>query len=106
MNAKIKNRYQPRAAIIKALSHPTRLFIVDELSRSHRCVCELTEMIGDDISTVSRHLTVLRNAGIVSNEKLGLQVFYQLQMPCLANFFSCIESVLKTNAKEPDELQE
>ena len=100
MDSKTKSRYEAKAKIIKAMSHPTRLFIVDELSRSERCVCELTEMVGDDMSTVSKHLSVLSNAGIVSAEKQGTQVFYSLRVPCVLRFFSCVESVLKTNAKE------
>ena len=100
MKQEIRTRYAARAAIIKAMSHPTRLFIVDELSRDERCVCELTEMIGDDISTVSKHLTVLKNAGIVAGEKRGMQVFYSLRVPCVLNFFSCVESVLETNIRE------
>ena len=57
--------------VIKALAHPTRLFIVEELVEGPRCVCELTAMVGDDISTVSRHLAVLRNAGIVDDELMS-----------------------------------
>ena len=58
---------------MKALAHPSRLFIVDELSRSgERCVCELTEMVGADMSTVSRHLAMLKGAGIIEDEKRGL----------------------------------
>ena len=100
MDPKTKSRYEAKAKIIKAMSHPTRLFIVDELSRSERCVCELTEMVGDDMSTVSKHLSVLKNVGIVWDEKRGTQVFYSLRVPCVLRFFSCVESVLKTNAKE------
>ena len=93
-------RLEARAKIIKAMAHPTRLFIVDELSRQERCVCEMTEMIGADVSTVSKHLTVLRNAGIVQDEKRGTMVFYSLRVPCVLNFFSCVESVLEITAKE------
>lgn len=100
VDAKIKARYEARASIIKAMSHPTRLFMVDELSRGERCVCELTDMIGDDISTISKHLSILKNAGIVTDEKRGTQVFYSLRVPCVLNFFSCVESVLKANIEE------
>ena len=79
---------------MKALGHPTRLFIIEELSRAgERCVCELTEMIGDDISTVSKHLSLLKAAGVVRSEKRGQQVFYRLRVPCLLSFFSCIDAV-------------
>ncbi len=84
MNAKTQAKYEARANILKALAHPTRLFIVDELARSgQRCVCELTEMIGVDMSTVSRHLAILKNAGIVDGEKRGAQVYYRLRVQCV-----------------------
>ena len=61
MDDKTKARYEAQAKIIKALSHPTRLFIVEELKRHERCVNELTEMVGADVSTISKHLSVLKN---------------------------------------------
>lgn len=82
-----------RARILKAMAHPTRMFIIEELAQQERCVCELTDMIGADISTVSRHLSVLRNAGIVSDDKRGNQVFYRLRTPCVLKFFGCLESL-------------
>ncbi len=82
------------------MAHPTRLFIVDELSREQRCVCELTEMVGADVSTVSKHLAILREAGIVRDEKRGSKVYYALHVPCILNFFSCVESVLASRAKQ------
>jgi ArsR family transcriptional regulator len=82
------------------MAHPTRLFIVDELSRGERCVCELTDMIGADVSTVSKHLAILKNAGVVHDEKRGAKVFYSLRVPCVLNFFSCVESVLENTAEE------
>ena len=100
MNAMNKPKYESRAAVIKAMAHPTRLFIIDELSKKERCVCELTEMIGDDVSTVSKHLTVLKQAGLVEMDKRGLKVFYSLKTPCILNFFGCVESVLKSQLKQ------
>ncbi|HPM11343.1 MAG TPA: metalloregulator ArsR/SmtB family transcription factor, partial [Paludibacter sp.] len=58
-----KTIYEARAKIIKAIAHPSRLLIIEELQRQERCVNELTEMIGADTSTVSKHLSVLKNAG-------------------------------------------
>jgi DNA-binding transcriptional ArsR family regulator len=104
MDAKTQALFSARAKIIKAMAHPTRLFIVDTLSRGERCVCELQQMIGADMSTVSKHLSVLRTAGIIADEKRGNQVFYTLRVPCVMNFFGCVESVLKTSAQETIEL--
>ena len=99
LDAKTQARFEARATIIKAMAHPTRLFIVDELSRKERCVCELTKMIGADTSTVSKHLSILRSAGIVQNEKRGSQIFYRLRMPCILNFFDCVETVIRSTAE-------
>lgn len=98
MNPEIKAKYESRANIIKALGHPTRLFIVDELSKGRRCVCELTKMIGDDISTVSKHLSLLKQARIVTDDRHGTQIFYSLSVPCVLNFLSCVDAVQKANA--------
>ena len=89
--------FEDRARIMKALGHPVRLFMVDELSRGERCVCELTDMVNLDISTVSKHLLVLKNAGIVADDKRGKQVFYRLKVPCVLNFFQCLSSVLEAD---------
>jgi len=100
MDAKTRALFEAQAAVIKAMAHPTRLFIVDRLSQSEKCVNELTGMIGADASTVSKHLSILKNAGIVRDEKRGTQVFYTLEMPCVLSFFSCVQSVIKSKAKE------
>ena len=87
-------------ARFKALSDPHRLRILDRLRGGERCVCDLTAMIGADVSTVSKHLSVLKQAGIVLDDKRGNQVFYRLRVPCILNFFGCVESVLESQAKE------
>lgn len=99
MDTKIRGRYDSRAKVLKAMAHPTRLFIIDQLSMNKRCVCELTEMLGVDASTVSKHLSVLKNAGIVSDEKVGTKIYYQLQCFCFKSLFECIETVVKSSAE-------
>ncbi len=100
MDERTQLRYKARADIIKALGHPTRLFIVEELARCEHCVCELTEMVGADISTVSKHLAQLKNVGIIQDEKRGTQVYYRLKVPCVLNFLGCVEAVLQESARE------
>lgn len=97
MDSKLQAKYEARAEVVKAMAHPTRLFIVDELSRGERCVCELQELIEADMSTVSKHLLMLKNAGIVECERRGTSMYYKLRCTCIMNFFSCVEKVLKTN---------
>ena len=79
-----------RAAIFKALGHPARLRIVEELFGGERCVCELVDVSEGGWSTVSRHLSVLKSAGVVEDEKRGLQVYYRLALPCVGTFLDCL----------------
>jgi DNA-binding transcriptional ArsR family regulator len=99
MFEKRKTHLEARARVLKAMAHPTRLFIIEELEKEERCVCDLTAMIGADVSTVSKHLSVLKNAGIVIDDKRGNQVFYRLRVPCILNFFGCVESVLESQVR-------
>jgi DNA-binding transcriptional ArsR family regulator len=103
MDKKTRSRLEARVRIIKALAHPSRLFMVEELARGKRCVCELTEMVGADISTVSKHLSLLKSAGIVRDEKRGNQVWYELRCPCVLGFFDCVEAVMDSLAEEERE---
>jgi DNA-binding transcriptional ArsR family regulator len=100
MNDKERSRCETRAAILKALAHPMRLFMIEQLADKSYCVFELTEMVGLDVSTVSKHLSILRNAGLVSVQKIGKQVFYSLRIPCALNFLDCVEAVLREQAKD------
>jgi ArsR family transcriptional regulator len=80
------------------MAHPTRLFILEELAKGERCVCEIREMVGSDLSTVSKHLSLLRSAGLVADDKRGAQVFYSLTVPCILGFLDCVDAVVKSNA--------
>lgn len=91
---------EARAKVFKALGHPTRLFIVETLHGGEHCVCKLTELVGADVSTVSRHLAALEHAGVVQSEKRGVQVFYRLRMCCVAGFMECVDRSLAEAARE------
>ncbi|MDZ8118210.1 ArsR/SmtB family transcription factor [Pontiella agarivorans] len=104
MKAKEKNLYEAKAKVLKALAHPTRLWMAEQLSAGEMCVCEFVDQIEADFSTISKHLSVLKQAGIVQDEKRGKQVYYTLKVPCVLNFMSCVEAVLENNAKEQAEL--
>jgi DNA-binding transcriptional ArsR family regulator len=100
MEQKTHQQYEARANVLKAMGHPTRLFIIEELHRAERCVNELTEMIGSDVSTVSKHLSVLKNAGLVHDEKRGSSIYYKLCCSCVLDFIDSIQTVIKTNAEK------
>jgi len=104
MAGKVNTRHEAWAKIIKAMAHPTRLFIIEELNQGERCVGELTEMIGVDTSTVSKHLSVLKNAGLVFDEKRANSIYYKLRCPCVIDFMACVEEVLSANAREHNDI--
>lgn len=81
------------------MAHPSRLLILDALQEKERCVCELTELVGADQSTVSKHLAVLKQAGLLIDRREGPMIYYRPRVTCLEGFWRCIETVLKENLK-------
>ena len=93
MQTKKKTDSLPRPAeVFKALGNESRITMIRALMHGEKCVCELVEAVGLSWSTVSRHLSILREAGIVTGEKRGLQIFYQLSLPCVGRFVACLEN--------------
>jgi len=74
--------------------------ILDALAEGEVCVCKLTPLVGADQSTVSKHLAILKNAGLIEDRKQGVMTYYRVKVCCLEGFWKCIESVLKHNLKE------
>lgn len=89
-----------RAKVFKALGHPGRLKMVENLFDGERCVCELQELVGSDISTVSKHLNILKEAGIVQDERRGVNIYYSLKMKCVAKFLACVEEFVGKRLEE------
>ena len=87
-----------QARIFKALGHPSRLLMVDGLREGEKCVCELQALVGDDMSTISKHLAVLREAGVVSAEKRGTSIYYRLTLCCLDTFLQCTGELVERRA--------
>ena len=59
-------RCEMRAQVLKAMAHPARLVMVEALAEGEKCVCELQKLVGLAMPTVSRHLSQMKNAGIVA----------------------------------------
>jgi len=95
MNRKITNQYQGEANIFKALSHPTRLFILDAIRQQSYSVSQLAQIAGIDISTMSKHLDLLKRYRIVSGVKERNTVYYKLKVPCLFDFIRCAQRIVK-----------
>jgi ArsR family transcriptional regulator len=82
-----------KARIIKAMAHPSRLAILEALRDGEQCVCDLKDLVDADFSTVSKHLALMKRAGLVADRKEGLKVFYRLRVPCILDFLGCVEAV-------------
>lgn len=67
--------------LFKALSDETRLRIMVLVSEKELCVCQLEWALGLTQAKVSRHLTILKNAGLVKDRREGLWIFYSLSNP-------------------------
>lgn len=89
-----------RAKVFKALGHPSRLRMVEALGEGEKCVCELRELVGSDISTISKHLSVLREAGIVRDERRGTSIYYSLRMRCVTSFLTCVRRFFEQQLEE------
>jgi DNA-binding transcriptional ArsR family regulator len=83
-----------RAQVIKAMAHPSRMAMLEALREGEKCVCELQRIVGSDMSTVSKHLSVMRSAGLLEDRKAGLNVHYRLRVPCVLRFLDCVDAVL------------
>ena len=89
-----------RARVIKAMAHPVRLMVIDCLKEGERSFSALFDLFRLDKSTVSKHLLILKEAGIVSSRKEGLDMIYRLEVPCVTDFFSCVTAVIESNVKK------
>ncbi len=100
MTLEKKHNVQRRAGVIKAMAHPSRLMMLEALADGERCVCDLQKLVGADISTVSKHLSLMKAAGLVEDRKQGLWVHYRLRVPCILQFMDCVDAVLNEQ-KQP-----
>jgi len=95
--------------IYKALSDSNRLRIVKMLEQKPLCVCEIVEVLNLAPSTVSKHLSILRQAGLIQNEKDGKWVNYslqcQVQSEYVAQILAQLQSWLNADAQIKEDLQ-
>jgi ArsR family transcriptional regulator len=105
MSANWNNRLnRERAQIFKVLAHPLRLAILDELKNGECCVQDLEGRLGAEQSNISRHLALLRQTGIIASRKDGLFVYYSLAIPCITNFFNCVNQVITKKVEQNQDL--
>jgi DNA-binding transcriptional ArsR family regulator len=89
----------PAVALFRSLGDPTRLAIVRELAAGEARVVDLTARVGLAQSTVSAHLSCLRDCGLVTSRAVGRQSFYSLAEPSLLDLLSAAERVLEATGQ-------
>ena len=92
----LKKNATDRSVVVKAMAHPTRLLIMERLTHGELCVNELTALAGCDVTTLSKHLAVMKKAGLLVCEKRGVCCYYQIACPCFGEFFRCIDLISST----------
>jgi ArsR family transcriptional regulator len=94
------SQFRAAAKVMKAVADPVRLAILFHLQAGEQCVFEIAKAVGAERSNVSRHLSVLAGAGVLSSRKEGLMVFYTLRTPCILNVFTCVRGVLEEGLRQ------
>lgn len=103
MESLLLRRYEFKAEVFKALAHPMRIAMLDKLKVRPWCVCELAAEVGIDKSVASKHLSQLKAAGLIEDEKHGTLVEYRLVAPCVLELAACAESsILESRRKRLD----
>ncbi len=82
--------YRDAAETFRLLSHPARLAILDEVRRQESCVCHLQAVLKRPQAYVSQQLRLLREAGLVVDNKDGLNVYYRLANPQAARLLDAV----------------
>jgi ArsR family transcriptional regulator len=98
--------YDKQAAIAKAISHPVRVAVLDFLHDGEQCVCDIAEHVGTERTNLSKHLSVMVNAGVLESRKDGLKVMYRIKTPCVMRFLDCLKDCLREQAAEQQKMME
>jgi len=79
------------AELFKALGHPTRVKILEYLSEGEKCVKDIWQELGIPQPTVSQHINILREAGIISFRKEGVKTCYRIEMPIVVKIMKLLK---------------
>jgi DNA-binding transcriptional ArsR family regulator len=96
--------HDKQAAVAKAMAHPVRIAVLENLKQGEQCVCDIAEAVGTERSNLSKHLSVMVNAGVLTSRKEGLKVFYRVKTPCVMKFLDCLKDCLKEQMAEQQKL--
>ena len=100
MVPELNERLRLKAEVFKAMGHPLRLGVIDLLRDGEKCVCDIVDHLGTGMSNISKHLSLLKKAGIVTDRRDGLRIMYSLTMPCALDFMKCVEGTVIKRLEE------
>lgn len=83
-----------KAEIFKALAHPLRVLIFESLQSGEKSVTELTRSLSEKEPVISKHISIMKRAGILKTRKEGTKVYYSIKFECLKGIFPCINTAL------------
>lgn len=98
--------YEKQADIAKAIAHPVRVAVLEFVKDGEQCVCDIAAAVGSERSNLSKHLSLMVNAGVLASRKDGLKVMYRIKTPCVLKFLDCLRECLKEQAAEQQKLLE
>jgi DNA-binding transcriptional ArsR family regulator len=104
INMNKQKLFENQAVFLKALGQPTRLQILDLLKNGERCVCEIFPAINQEQANVSKHLTILKQSGILESRKEGLRVTYWIKNKEVLDLIKGVSLMLKNQAQEQREI--
>lgn len=82
-----------RVKILSALSDPTRLELLEYLSGGERCVCEILPAFQRSQSTISKHLNILHEAGILERKVDGKRTLYKIKDPQVFDLIRMVDAM-------------
>ncbi len=88
--------FERKSEILKALAQPTRLRIIELLRDGERCVCEMIPILGEEQANTSKHLSILRQAGIVEYRKEGVSSYYRIKNKKIFKIIDTVEDIVKS----------
>ena len=96
--------FEKQAAIARAIAHPVRIAVLEYLKDGQQCVCDIAEQVGSERSNLSKHLSIIANAGVLTSQKDGLKVMYSIKTPCVLKFLDCLKHCLREQAAEQQKM--
>jgi ArsR family transcriptional regulator len=94
------NVVELQSGYLKALAQPTRLKILYFLKDGEKCQCKIIPFMKEDQSNISRHLTHMRDLGILESRREGVSVYYKIRDKRLFNLLSLVDQMVKAEIRE------